>query len=195
MKAVYGTVGAAVVALAVMSGCAGQGQAAAPASPAAPAGPQVWHDLAVNCPPLTATGLTSATARETPLTRAIDDATLLGVMCGYRLSPEADAIVDTRLQIDRDPTKKGVSAEILASDRADKKAKGQVVIELPGLQSPATASAEGSQWVEAVTYSQNARLFALVNVGDPVRTEAGLEQHADVLATILRDMVANLRPA
>ena len=117
------------------------------------------------------------------------------MMRSYRHDPKDLPVVTTRLQIDRDPAKSGYSAEVVESDQAEKKAKGQTVIELPDFEGRATASADGSGPVEAVTHSKNARVFAIVVFDKAVKDEAEIKEHADVLAAILRDMTGKLRPA
>ncbi|MCY1143528.1 hypothetical protein OWR29_36480 [Actinoplanes sp. Pm04-4] len=203
MRVRSGPIAVAALALTVAGGCAGEDRAKATAAPAvieptataaSPAAavtePAAWKDLAVDCPPLTAAEFAATEPVDRPA-RRMDDAALLGVMCSYRLDDAL--VVSTRLQIDRDPAQARQSAEVFASNRADKEAKGLTVADLTGLDGPATVTADGSAVVEAMTFSKSARLFAIVDLGVPVQSEADIDQHADALAAVLRDMVGNLR--
>jgi hypothetical protein len=49
--------------------------------------------------------------------------------------------------------------------------------------------------VEVTTSSKNAWFFAIVTFDKSVESQAEIAEHADVLATILRDVTGNLRSA
>ncbi|MCY1141555.1 hypothetical protein OWR29_26455 [Actinoplanes sp. Pm04-4] len=194
MRTHYSRAGAAAGAFLLLSACAGgeTGRSALPA--AATSAPSSWAKLAVDCPLLTAQGFSSTTPLKSPST-GLEEPGQTRVMCSYRHRPAEVSVVSTRLIISDDPADSEAGAEVIASDQTRKKTEGQKVIELPGFEGLATASADGSGPVEAATSSKNAWFFVIVTFDKPVKTEAQITAHADTLGTILHDLTGNLRPA
>ena len=116
-------------------------------------------------------------------------------MCSYRHRPGELPAVSTRLFIGLDSANSAMATEIVTSDQARKVAAGQTVIELPGFDGLATASADDSGPVEATASSKNAWFFAIVTFDKPVKSQAEITAHAEVLAAILHDLTGNLRAA
>ena len=191
MQSRYSRATALAGALLLLSACAGEGSAGVAVTSASP---RSWTSLAVDCPPLTAQGFSSTTPFKSPAT-GLEEPGQLRVMCSYRHRPEELPAVSTRLMIGLDAAYGDAESEVVTSDQARKKAAGQTVVELPGFEGLATASADGSGPVEVTTSSKNAWFFAIVVFDDSVESDAEIAEHADVLTTILRDMTGNLRSA
>ncbi|MBB2947694.1 hypothetical protein FB565_007465 [Actinoplanes lutulentus] len=153
-------------------------------------GDSAWKSLAVDCPALTAPAFAGLSAG--PASEKIDKAEVLSTVCAYGTPGQGPAVV-TQVQIDRVEGVVDSATDRVRNSRTYAEGKESPVITLEGFESEAVAIADGTGAFEASTSSGNGYVSVLVQLEQPVITEAELTAQSEALAQSLRDHLSNLR--
>jgi hypothetical protein len=192
------------VALTLLSGCGGQAATAKPvparasvtatatASASASSSASVWKSLAERCPALTGPAFASLQAASGELGAGLDQPNgVLSVSCSYG-SPADGLTIMTGVKIDRNPAEHGRSAKLVEAERTTAEATGNKLISVPGFEDSAVAHSPVLGVLSVMAWSGNANISIFLT-NSRATTAAEPVVPADDLASILRDLTANLR--
>ncbi|WP_433832497.1 hypothetical protein ACQP2E_16290 [Actinoplanes sp. CA-015351] len=144
----------------------------------------------MDCPALTAPDFAGLAQLGAP--EKIDKAEVLSIFCVYGTPGEGTAVL-TQVQIDRVAGAVDSASDRVRASRADAEGKGTPVVALEGFESEAVAAADGTGSSEASTSSGNGYVSIIVQLEQPVVTEAELTAQSAALSQTLHDHLSNLR--